>query len=133
MVRTRLSQGRSRGSSPLCATMDDLFITRGNIFDLSDFSYTPNKEFFCTLFEHKNIKIEKIVSKLHSSPINFWYDQDMFEWVILLTGSAELEFKNPTQLIKLQPGDYILIPPHKLHRVEATSDVETIWLAIFFQ
>lgn len=113
--------------------MNNSIITSGNIFDLSDYSYNPDKEFFQTLLEHKNIKIEKIVSKSHSSPINFWYDQEIYEWVILLIGSAELEFKNPSQLIKLQPGDYILIPPHKKHRVVATSDVETIWLAIYFQ
>lgn len=133
MVRTRPSQGRGRGSSPLCATMNESFITPSNIFDLTGFSFTPDKEFFRTLLEYKNIRIEKIISKSYSSPIDFWYDQDMYEWVILLAGSAELEFKNPTQIVKLQPGDYILIPPHKLHRVVATSDVETIWLAIFFQ
>ncbi|MGQ9818311.1 MAG: cupin domain-containing protein [Candidatus Kapaibacteriales bacterium] len=112
--------------------MSQSLITPENIFNLHDFSYIPEKEFFRTLFENRNIKIEKIVSKSHSSPEGFWYDQDLHEWVILLSGSAELEFKNPDQIVELQQGDYILIPPHKLHRVVSTSVVETIWLAIFF-
>lgn len=132
MVRTRPSQGRGRGSSPLCATMNSLPIEVRNIFDLKDYVYNSESEFFQNLHRESNLRIERIISKGHSSDENFWYDQKEFEWVILLTGNAFLEFKDPYQAIKLSPGDYLLIPPHKLHRVISTAETETIWLAVFW-
>lgn len=132
MVRTRPSQGRGRGSSPLCATMDKSSIVIQNIFDLTDYVFDPKSEFFQKILDDK-VRIERIISKGHSSELGFWYDQDEFEWVILLTGSAEIEFKEPKQLLKLNPGDYFLIPPHKIHRVISTSNTETIWLTVFFK
>ena len=34
------------------------------------------------------IRIERIVSRGHTSPPDFWYDQPQAEWVIVLAGSA---------------------------------------------
>jgi len=86
------------------------------------------EESFLTLFENNRLKVERIVSHAHSSPPGFWYDQDDDEWVLVLRGSATLEFCGG-ELLELNCGDYLTIPSHVKHRVARTS-AETIWLAI---
>ena len=81
-----------------------------------------------TLFDNGAAKIERIVSHAHSSPAGFWYDQADDEWVIVLSGSASLEFAGGEN-VELNPGDYIAIPRRVKHRVARTSD-ETVWLAV---
>jgi cupin 2 domain-containing protein len=77
------------------------------------------------------IRIERIVSQVHSSPPGFWYDQNDNEWVILLKGKAGLRFHGEKEPIILAPGDYLNIPAHLKHRVEWTdTSGETVWLAI---
>jgi len=85
-------------------------------------------ESFVTLFENAAAKIERIVSHSHSSPEGFWYDQTDDEWVIVLRGSATLEFASG-DIVEMNPGDYLTIPRHMQHRVARTS-AETIWLAV---
>ena len=83
------------------------------------------------LAERSTVRIERIVSDGHASPAGFWYDQDEHEWVLLISGSAVLEFEDRKQA--LNPGDYVLIPAHQKHRVASTAPTEkTLWLAIFF-
>ncbi len=83
------------------------------------------------LAENKTVRIERIVSDGHQSPENFWYDQPQNEWVLLVSGSAELEFENG--VVPLKTGDHLLIPAHRKHRVKSTSVKEkTIWLAVFY-
>lgn len=78
-----------------------------------------------------NFTIERIVSAGHSSPLDFWYDQETVEWVFLLAGSATLMFRNPEEVVEMTPGDWIKIPAHRQHRVEETSgESDTIWLGI---
>ena len=78
------------------------------------------------------VRIERIVSQGHVSPEDFWYDQDEGEWVAVLQGEAELEFKD--YKIKLNSGDYIFIKPHELHRVIYTSSQpQCVWLAVFIK
>jgi cupin 2 domain-containing protein len=80
-----------------------------------------------------NVKIERIVSRGHSSPDTFWYDQQQDEYVILLKGKAGLLFQDRADVVVLEPGDYINIPAHVKHRVEWTSrDEETVWLAVHY-
>lgn len=103
-----------------------------NIFD---FDNSSNEfEVFDKLLEKNELVIERIISTGQKSPDDFWYDQEKDEWVLLLSGSAKLKFiegENST-LIELKKGDYLFIPAHLKHRVEATSTTEaTIWLAIF--
>lgn len=102
----------------------------GNIFE-----QLPNDlgdEVFETLVHGKNIKIERIVSKGHTSPDTGWYDQDQDEWVIVLRGSASILLENEP-VIDLKKGGYVNIPAHKRHRVVKTStDPETIWLAVHY-
>src|SRR3990167_2803577 len=47
-----------------------------NIF--ADLPKPSGQEQFLTLFENEAVRIERIVSKSHSSPIGFWYDQCRF-------------------------------------------------------
>ena len=89
------------------------------------------EELFSILQESSGVRIERIVSQGHRSPEGFWYDQNQHEWVIVLKGHARLSFEDSG--LDLKPGDFVNIPAHKKHRVEATSpDEPTIWLAIFY-
>ncbi len=106
----------------------------GNIFSLEEYKLDRNLEYFQTLFQNENIKIERIISEGQASPKGFWYDQEDYEWVILLDGKARIKFSEPERIIELRPGDFILIKPHEKHRVEWTDpSKKNIWLAIFFK
>jgi len=105
-------------------------IVSKNIY--KDLPENLHDEVFQVIAENSNVKIEKIISNGQSSPPNFWYNQERNEFVVLLKGSAELLFENDEH-VKMLPGDYIIIPSHKKHRVERTSETEeTIWLAIHY-
>ena len=97
-----------------------------NIF--IDLSKRDDREEFSTLFENSSAKVERIISHSHSSPPGFWYEQDWDEWVIVLRGSASLEFED-NEVIELREGDCVTIAKHVKHRVAHTSR-ETVWLAI---
>ena len=101
-----------------------------NIFaGLPDFP--QDNEIFDVITRNNNIKIERIVSTGQSSPENFWYNQEQNEFVLLLSGKAELEFED--HIVTLTKGDYLLIRSGMKHRVRSTDDSEhTIWLAVFF-
>lgn len=89
-------------------------------------------EFLEELISTKNIKIERIISRGHTTPKDKWYDQDKNEWVIVLKGNAELSFEGNIN-IKMKEGDFINIPAHVKHRVKKTdSSGETVWLAVFY-
>lgn len=89
-------------------------------------------ELLITLLDAANVRIERIVSHGHASPEGFWYDQDEHEWVIILQGAAKLRLED--NVMELKPGDHVLIPAHKKHRVEwTTPDEPTIWLAVFYR
>jgi cupin 2 domain-containing protein len=89
-------------------------------------------ELFDELFSNKTVKIERIISKGHTSPKSGWYDQEENEWVLLVKGEALLEFEN--EKVHLKEGDYINIPPYTKHKVAWTEpNQETIWLAVFYK
>ena len=90
-------------------------------------------ELFEDILTTDGFRIERIVSRGHSSPEGFWYDQDKDEWVILLKGRAGLRFEDADDILELNPGDYIHIPAHAKHRVEWTDpDSETVWVAVLY-
>lgn len=99
-----------------------------NLFDLPN--PLPSQEQFDALIPNQGVKIERIISVGHTTPVGEWYDQDQDEWVALLQGQATLEYeKGPPHT--LQAGDHIFIPAHKKHRVTYTStDPPCIWLAV---
>ncbi|MCG7536659.1 cupin domain-containing protein [Pseudoalteromonas sp. OOF1S-7] len=92
-----------------------------------------SEEVFQTLLSHEQLKIERIVSKGHTSPPQDWYDQDEHEWVLVLQGAGELTFEDG-RIERLSVGDYINIPAHCKHKVSWTDpEQETVWLAIFYR
>ena len=93
----------------------------------------PEQELFQTLLQRPGIHIERIVSFGHASPADFWYQQPQAEWVLLLSGSAQLRFADDAQVRSLQPGDFVQIAAQRRHRVDATaSDQASVWLAIHY-
>jgi cupin 2 domain-containing protein len=110
---------------------DTTIITSGNFF--SDMPHAIDDEVFDTILSSNRCKIQRIISKGHKSPPDYWYDQETDEWVIVLKGAAKLKFEKKGRIIEMMPGDYLLIPAHCKHRVEWTDpDVETIWLAVHY-
>lgn len=89
-------------------------------------------EFFENIISRNGLKIERIISKGHTSPKSGWYYQDNDEWVIVLQGAAVLSFEDKED-VRLSSGDYINIPAHTKHKVSWTlPDSETIWLAVHY-
>lgn len=90
-------------------------------------------ELFSELVSSDSVRIERIVSKGHTSSEASWYDQEENEWVIVLQGSGEILFEDGERAT-LHNGDYINIPAHRRHKVSWTDPVEaTVWLAVFYQ
>ena len=78
--------------------------------------------------------VERIVSTGQASPLEFWYDQDWTEWVIVLEGAARLLIEGEAEARSLGPGDYLELPPRLRHRVEWTDPARpTVWLAVHFK
>jgi cupin 2 domain-containing protein len=91
------------------------------------------EEVFTTLHQAEGLRIERIVSHGHASPPGFWYNQNEHEWVIVLKGSAAIQFEGDPDSVELQPGAYLNIPAHARHRVVSTHPTEdTVWLAIYY-
>jgi len=91
------------------------------------------EEIFETLLEKNNVKLERIISSGQSTPAGKWFEQEKDEWVVLLKGKAGLRFENETEVIELTPGDHLVIPAHKKHRVEWTDEKQnTVWLALHY-
>jgi cupin 2 domain-containing protein len=102
----------------------------GNIFELLPGTF--EKESFSDLVNHEHVRIERIISKGHTSPDEGWYDQDENEWVIVLKGAGLILFEEGTE-IPLNKGDYLNIPAHIKHKVKWTDpDKITVWLAVFY-
>lgn len=107
-------------------------IDSGNLYD--GLPTTLDAELFTKLLTGRSFKLERIVSTGHATPDGEWYDQDQAEWVAVLKGSASLRFENDPKLRTLREGDYLLIPPHARHRVEATDPYRpTVWLTVHFE
>jgi len=107
--------------------MDD-----GNLFMEPPFS--ARREVFDTLLETTSFRLERILSSGEATPPGDWYDQDTNEWVVLLRGSAGLLFEGEPAVRVLSPGDHLLIPAHRRHRVEWTdSKAKTVWLALHYR
>jgi cupin 2 domain-containing protein len=101
----------------------------GNLF--TDISPKAADEQFTDLLRAPAVRIERIVSRGHASPPGFWCDQDQAEWVLVVEGAAILAFEHDPEPVRLEAGDYVLIPAHARHRVEwSDPDRPTIWLAV---
>jgi cupin 2 domain-containing protein len=93
-----------------------------NIFD-----YTTPKtgETFTTLLQHKNIKINHIVSSSEVVPVEYIQEED--EWLVLLEGEATLLINSEEKI--LTKGETLFIPAKVPHTVSKTTD-GTVWLTV---
>ena len=90
-------------------------------------------EIIQVLLTTAHCRLERIVSTGQATPPGEWYDQDTHEWVALLSGGAGLRFEDEAETRVLAPGDYLLIPAHRRHRVEWTDpETPTVWLALHY-
>ena len=85
-------------------------------------------ENFMELARAGGARIERIASR--SVTHGDWYEQAWPEFVLLVAGSAMLEFADGSKR-DLNPGDWALLPAHCRHRVNWTDPAsETLWLAV---
>jgi cupin 2 domain-containing protein len=91
---------------------------------------TSSHEEVRSLMSSNNVRIEHIVSNGQGSPEDFWYDQPEGEWVLLLKGTAVLEWAAGSTL-KLKAGDYLVIPAHMKHRVDQCS-LDAVWVVVHY-
>ena len=74
------------------------------------------------------------LSQGHVSPPGFWYDQAEDEWVVVLEGSAAVQFEGAAEVVHLRRGDCLKIPARARHRVVWTDPAQkTVWLAIHYR
>jgi len=105
-----------------------MIMRRGNLFESIPAELPA--ELVETLWQAGSLRVERIVSFGHASPSGFWYDSDLDEWVVLLTGAARLQIEGCDEPIDMKPGDHLLLQAHVRHRVEWTAPGrKTIWLA----
>jgi len=90
-----------------------------------NFTVPKNGEDFTTLLEHKNIKINRIVSSNNLELIEYVQEED--EWVVVIEGEATLLLKNEKKILK--KGDTLFIPSKTPHKVLKTSH-GTVWLTV---
>jgi cupin 2 domain-containing protein len=103
----------------------------GNLF--ANLPASAEAEQFVELLSRPAVRIERIVSRGHTSPPDFWYDQPQGEWVVVLAGKAKLRFADEAEPRLLEPGDFCDIAPHRRHRVEWTDPAQaTVWLAVHY-
>ena len=92
------------------------------------------EELLSTILQANNLRIERIISQGHASPPGFWYDQEENEMVIVLEGSAAVQFEGDAEPVELRQGSYLNIPAHARHRVAWTyPNQKTLWLAIHYR
>lgn len=90
------------------------------------------EEQFDEIVRGEQIRIERIVSQGHTSPVSGWYDQKENEWVVVLQGSGVIQFQDGDE-VYLEAGDFLNILAHRKHKVIWTApDKPTIWLAVFY-
>ncbi len=82
-------------------------------------------EQFDTLLKHKNVTIERIISSGNQPSAKYLQDHD--EWVMLVSGEAEMTLGG--QPISLKAGDTLHLPGGVEHEVLRTS-VGAVWLAV---
>ena len=105
-------------------------MNKNNILQSIPSAFT--EEVFENIVEKGNLKIERILSKGHTSPADGWYDQEQDEWVIVIQGGATIEFHDG-RLSRLEQGCYINIPARTKHKVVWTDpEIVTVWLAVHY-
>jgi cupin 2 domain-containing protein len=100
----------------------------GNVLRLPD--ALPPEELVEALAGGERVLVERIVSTGQATAPGEWLAGERDEWVVLLTGEAELSFEDGSRL-RLGAGDHVVIPAGERHRVESTSaEPPCVWLAV---
>ena len=86
------------------------------------------------LFRGGGITIEGIITYGKVTLQGQWYDDPRTEFVMVLSGEAELLFEENNQRAKLGRFDYVIIPPHERHRIEWVGAYRnTLWLTAYIE
>jgi len=93
--------------------------------NIYDYLTPKTSETFTSLLEHKNIKINRIVSSEDMEPKEYIQEED--EWLVLLEGEATLLLESEKKILK--KGDTLFIPAKIPHKVLETKD-GTVWLTV---
>ena len=93
--------------------------------NIHDYISPQHGETITTLIEHKNVKINRIVSSDTIDPMEYLQEED--EWILLLQGEAILSINDKE--IHLTEGDTYFIPSKTPHRVIKTEQ-NTLWLTV---
>jgi len=93
--------------------------------NIYDYKTPQNGETFTTLLEHKNIKINRIVSSNDVDQTPYIQEED--EWLVLLEGQATLLLNNEKKT--LLKGDTLFIPAKTPHSILHTKS-DTVWLTV---
>jgi len=93
--------------------------------NIYDYITPKSDEMFTTLLEHKNIKINRIVSSSDVEAMKYIQDED--EWLVLLEGEATLLVDDEEK--KLTKGEILFIPAKVPHIVIKTQE-GTVWLTV---
>ena len=105
-------------------------MSRGDLY--ADIPAHLPAELFEQILGAGSVRIERIVSRGHTSPGSGWYDQDSNEWVLVLRGAGRIQFEDGAE-VTLEPGQYLDIKAHRRHRVSWTDpENATVWLAVFY-
>ena len=106
-----------------------------NLFDIYPLSALREEQFEVLLESGAwgapgSFRLERILSFGQTTPEGEWYDQDWAEWVAVIRGMAILGYENG-ETVTLRPGDHLVIPAHRRHRVTFTSE-DCFWLAFHY-
>ena len=82
-----------------------------------------------TILRTNHVRIERMVLTDDSTPD--WSDLGVGKWLILLRGSAAIDFYGEIGLRRMRVGDFVFVPPRQKHRITATSKLPTFWLVVF--
>ncbi|MGM0518759.1 MAG: cupin domain-containing protein [Campylobacterota bacterium] len=96
---------------------------------LKDIPLSSNSELFETIVKNEKVKIERIISYGQTSPKDFWYDQKEDEFVLIIVGSATIQYDDGSRY-HLHEGDSLYIKAYQKHKVTYTQN-PTIWLAVW--
>ena len=107
-------------------------LTRGNIFPplAGERISEQHDEQFIALLQTPQLRLEQIISHGQGTTAGCWYDQGDPEWVLLVRGTATLQFE-AGEIVAVKAGDYLLIPAPLKHRVECCS-ADALWLALHY-
>src|SRR5262245_33972682 len=87
-----------------------------------------------TLYENKQVKIERVTAFGQISPPGEFAPEPSFEFIHLLKGHLVVEIEGEAEKVNLKPGDYMIKTEKQRGRADYTSvHEETVWLKVSFQ